>query len=169
MMHILSCVLPILLASSAAGESPREWVDSSTGHRVIRLSDEPGSASLYFHQNAYTASGDKMVISTRDGLSVINLRTRKIEPLHEGRAGNVIVGKKTRQVFYLRGDSVYATNLDTRATREITKLPSEIRGGSGFAVNADETLLAGSYVEGGQRPAPPSQPQGSPQPQVPGQ
>jgi hypothetical protein len=33
---------------------PREGIDPDTGHRVVRLSDEPGSQSLYFHQNAYT-------------------------------------------------------------------------------------------------------------------
>ena len=42
---------------------PREWIEA-TGHRVVRLSDEPGTASLYFHQNPYTAKGDKMVVST---------------------------------------------------------------------------------------------------------
>src|SRR5262249_2575366 len=41
-------------ASDLANEPPREWIDPSTGHRVIRLSTEPGSSSLYFHQNAYT-------------------------------------------------------------------------------------------------------------------
>jgi len=29
-------------------QPPREWIDPDTGHRVIRLSEEPGSASLYF-------------------------------------------------------------------------------------------------------------------------
>jgi oligogalacturonide lyase len=112
------------------------------------LSDSPGSASLYFHQNQYTGEGDKMVFSTREGLSTVNLKTLKIEPIVEGRAGKLIVGKKTRQVFYMIGDAVYATHLDTKATRTIATSP-ELRGGSGFAVNADETLLAGSFVEGG--------------------
>lgn len=127
---------------------PREWIDPATGHRVLRLSDAPGSASLYFHQNQYTGDGDKMVFTTREGLSTINLKTRKIEPIVEGRAGKVIVGKKTRQVFYMISDTVYAANLDTKATRAIATRP-ELRAASGFAVNADETLLAGSYVEGG--------------------
>ena len=143
-----------------AKEPPAGWVEA-TGHRVIRLSREPGSSSFYFHQNAYTAAGDKLVISTRRGLSAIDLKTGKIEPVVEGRAGSVVVGKKTRQVFYLKGDTVYATQLDTRATREVAKLPPEVRGGSGLAVNADETLLAGSAndskgnTEGSPRPAPP--------------
>jgi oligogalacturonide lyase len=132
--------------SQNVAEPPLEWIEPS-GHRVIRLSREPGTSSFYFHQNAYTASGDKMVVSTRQGLATLNLRTRQIEPLVDGRAGQVIVGKRTRQAFYIRDGSVYATHLDTRVTRQITKLPAEIRGGSGLAVNADETLLAGSYVE----------------------
>jgi len=136
---------------SPAAEPPLEWVDPATGHRVIRLSREPGSASLYFHQNAYTAEGDKLLITTPRGLSTINLKTGKIEPVVEGRASNAVVGRKTRQVFYLQGDTVYVTHLDTRVTREIVKRP-ELRSGSGLAVNADETLLAGSFIEGGQRP-----------------
>ena len=133
---------------------PRSWVDPATGHRVVRLTETPGSASLYFHQNQYTASGDKMVFSTREGLSTINLRTRQIEKIVEGRAGKVIVGSKTRQVFYMIDDVVYATDLDSKTSRVIAKRP-ELRAASGFAVNADETLLAGSYVID---PAPPQAP-----------
>ena len=61
--------LVLLVATSASvvvrssQESvPREWIDSDTGHRVVRLSDEPGSQSLYFHQNAYTPDGTKLVM-----------------------------------------------------------------------------------------------------------
>src|SRR4051794_40248036 len=78
---------------------PAEWVEPS-GHRVIRLTPASGGSSFYFHQNGYTASGDKLVISTRGGLAAIDLKTRKVEPVTEGRVGNVVVGKKTRQVFY---------------------------------------------------------------------
>jgi oligogalacturonide lyase len=126
------------------GELPTEWIEPATGHRVIRLSPDSGGSSFYFHQNAYTANGDKLVFSTRNGLVTVDLKTRKIAPLVEGRAGSVVVGKKTRQVFYTRGSTIYSTHLDTKETRTIAKLPSELRGGSGLAVNADETLLAGS-------------------------
>jgi oligogalacturonide lyase len=137
---------------AAANEPPVEWVEPS-GHRVVRLSREPGSVSLYFHQNAYTASGDKLLITTRSGLSTVDLRTRAIEPVVEGRAGMIVVGRKTRQVFYTRGDTVCATHLDTHATREIVKLPPEMHPGSGFGLTADEALLAGSYVVRDGRPA----------------
>ena len=132
--------------NTAAVEPPIEWVEPETGHRVIRLSREPGSASLYFHQNAYTESGDKLVILTPKGISTIDLKTGKIELIVEGRTSNLVIGRKTRQVFYLKDGAVFTTHLDSHATREIVKKP-ELRSGSGFAVNAEETLLGGSFVE----------------------
>jgi oligogalacturonide lyase len=168
--------IPILLtitfvvAIAHAQEPPREWIDPDTGHRIVRLSDEPGSSTFYFHQNGYTATGDKLVFSTRSGLSTYNFKTKQIEQIVEGRAGNVIVGRKTRKVFYLKDDSVFETDIDTKATREIVK-DARLRSGSGFAVNADETLLGGSMVVGEVpaefRPQAPSAPQPTPTP-IPG-
>ncbi len=137
------------LQSTSQTEPPLEWVEPETGNGVRRLSREPGSASLYFHQNAYTATGDKLVITTPKGISTIELKTGKIELVVEGRAGSLIVGRKTRQVFYIKDGAVMATHLDTKQTRTITNKP-ELRTGSGLAVNADETLLGGSFVEDGQ-------------------
>ena len=124
---------------------PREWVES-TGHRVVRLSEEAGTASLYFHQNPYTAKGDKMVVSTPQGLAAITLSTRAITPIVEGRVSNLVVGGRTRQAFYLKNAVVYATNVDTGATRKILE-DARLRGGSGFGISADEKLLAGSFVK----------------------
>jgi len=133
-------------------EVPREWIDPDTGHRVVRLSDEPGSASLYFHQNPYTPDGQKLLITTPTGLSSIDLKTRAIEKVVAGRVGVIIVGRKTGQVYYtrtvtdnnVRTTTVYATDLNTKATREIVKLPP---AASVSTVNADETLLAGTIDE----------------------
>jgi oligogalacturonide lyase len=151
----------------AQSEAPKEWIDPDTGHRVVRLSDEPGSASLYFHQNAYTPDGQKLLITTPTGLSTINLKTHAIEKIVDGRVGVIIVGKKTGQVYYtrtvttnnVRSTTVYATDLNTKATREIAKLPPAT---SVSTVNADETLLAGTIdeklaaaIKEGRTPAPP--------------
>lgn len=155
-----SIPLLILLAIASAArqiapvaEPPLEWIERETGHRVVRLSREPGTASLYFHQNAYTASGDKLVVTTPKGIATIELKTGKIELIVEGRASSLVVGRKTRQVFYIKDGAVMATHLDTKATRQIVKRP-ELRTGSGLAVNADETLLGGSFIEGGAQPPP---------------
>jgi oligogalacturonide lyase len=158
MKNTLRClVLLNLLALTALaqqGEPPLDWIDSDTGHRVIRLSREAGTASLYFHQNAYTASGDKLVVTTPKGIATISLKpgeltTGKIELIVAGRTSNLIVGRKTRQAFYLKDGAVMATHLDTKATREIIR-NAALRTGSGFAINADETLLGGSMIESGQ-------------------
>lgn len=125
-------------------EIPREWIDADTGHRVIRLSDEPGSQSLYFHQNAYTPDGEKLIITTPTGLSTINLKTRAIEKVVEGRVNVIITGKKTGNVYYTKDCVVYATDLNTKATREVAKLATR---GSVATVNADETLLGGAITE----------------------
>jgi oligogalacturonide lyase len=154
--YLLGPVIYLLINGGAPAQSPLpdrppvEWVEP-TGHRVLRLTDESGGSSLYFHQNPYTASGDKMIIANRGGLSTINLKTRKIEPVVEERASNVVVGKKTRSVFYMRGSTIYATHLDTRETRTVATLPSELRMGSGLAVNATETMLSGSAHDPGAR------------------
>jgi len=124
---------------------PREWIDPDTQHRVIRLSDEPGSQSLYFHQNAYTPNGEKLVITTPTGLSTIDLKTRTVEKILEGRVNLIMTGKKTGHAYYVRAGAVYAVDLTTKETREIGKLPPR---GSIRTVNADETLLAGTITEG---------------------
>lgn len=142
LIGLIGIVLPAFVR--AAPESPTEWIDPATGHRIVQLSREPGSASLYFHQNAYTAEGDKLLITTPSGLSTVNLKTHEIEHVVDAPAGQPIVGKHSRQVYYLRERDVFATNLDTKATRNIGTLP--FRSNAGLTVNADETLLAGSCV-----------------------
>jgi oligogalacturonide lyase len=152
-LAIAACAIQVL-----AQQPPKEWIDHDTGHRVVRLTDEPGSQSLYFHQNPYTATGDKMVFTSPTGLYAYDFKSGKSKLLVEGRTGSLVVGPKTRQAYYFKGDSVFATSLDTGETRLILKR-AELRTGSGFGLNADETLLGGSYVEGGRQfvnPTPPA-------------
>ncbi len=129
----------------AAAEPPKSWVDPDTGHRVVRLTDEPGSASLYFNQNGYTADGKEMVYTTPEGISALELASGKPHSVVKGQARIVVTGHKTQNVYYLRGDELFATNVDTLETRDIGKMP---RRGGIATINADETLAAGSYIEG---------------------
>src|SRR6266567_3281068 len=94
--------VPRPMLAQGGKEIPREWIDPDTGHRIIRLSDENGSQSLYFHQNAYTPDGKKLVITTPTGLSTIDLQTRAIDKVVEGRVNIIIVGRKTGQVYYIK-------------------------------------------------------------------
>jgi oligogalacturonide lyase len=140
-----------MTASALAADAPTEWVDPDTGHRVVRLSREPETASLYFHQNAFTAEGDKMLIAEPRGLSTFDLKTREIKLVVPGfvyrvrGSSGVEVGRKTRHVYYEKDGAIWATHLDTLATRQLAKLPPDT---SMSAINADETLAVGVIYEG---------------------
>jgi oligogalacturonide lyase len=140
------CVLALCArADVATNQSPTEWIDPDTGHRVVQLSHEPGSESLYFNLNPFTPDGRKMVITTPDGIAMIDLQTRKVENIVAGRAHVIIVGRKTGQIYYgTTNRTVFAVDPVTKVTRTIVTLP---RGEQVATVNADETLLAGTVTE----------------------
>jgi oligogalacturonide lyase len=132
------------LVATAQQAPPKEWIDPDTGHRIVRLTEEPGSASLYFNQNSYTPDGKSMIFTTPSGISVLDLATRQAKQVVSGRVRVIVTGHKTRSVFYIQDNAVYSANLDTLVTRRIAGLPAK---GSISTVNADETLLAGTYEE----------------------
>ena len=150
-------ILPLLShaadTSSSSGDLRDEWIDPDTGHRVIRLSRVPGrSESFYFHQNAFSPDGDKFVFSNmsdggRNRLFVLDWATRKTEPLTDAGAASAVVSQKRPIVYYQRAGALYSTHINTRETKKIADLP---RGWSAGTVNADDTLLAGTFVDGGQ-------------------
>src|SRR3954452_21190988 len=77
----------------AAADLPGEWIDAQTGHRVIRLSREDGTQSLYFNQNAYTADGKKLIVTTAGGgIATIALATRAVKPLVAGPVSVLLAG-----------------------------------------------------------------------------
>lgn len=149
---ILLALLPLMRGGSAAGARntpapPKSWIDPQTGHRVVRLTDEPGSASLYFNDNACAPDGKEMVYSTPNGISAIDLSTFKTRPVVAGHVRIIVAGYKTQTVYYLKDQSLYAANIDTGAERKVADLPAPAARGIA-TVNADETLAAGSYIEG---------------------
>jgi oligogalacturonide lyase len=132
---------------AVAGDPPREWIDKATGHRIVRLSDKAGQMSFYFHQNGYTKEGDKMVFYAPNGLLAHTFKTRSNERIVDGTARHAVVGKKSRKVYYLKDDTAYETDIDTKVTRIIAR-DARLGSGSGFAINADETMLGGSMITG---------------------
>jgi oligogalacturonide lyase len=171
MRHLAAAALVALLitppAPAADSEPPTEWIDPDTHHRIVRLSKEPGTASLYFHQNSYSPDGKKLIVTTPSGISTIELTTRKITRIAKGDVRVMVTGRKSGNVYYTRPDEqdsaarwVYATHMDTLKTRRIAKIPR----GNVVNVNADETLLLGSWVDGKEIEVgpPPSTPQVGP-------
>jgi oligogalacturonide lyase len=158
-MKLPSWLLVVVFALSASlsllaeQEPPTTWIDPDTGHRVIRLTREPNSASLYFNENGYTPDGRQMIYTTPEGISVLDLATFNTRSIVVGRVRTIVVGHKTPTVYYIkplspdrpREGSLYCTNIETGETRKLADLP---RRGSISAINADETLAAGTYIEG---------------------
>jgi hypothetical protein len=97
--------------SAVAGEPPTDWIDPDTGHRIVRLSSEPGTMSLYFHQDAFTRDGKGMIVIAPGGLAVIDLATRENRLIVPGMkyrpqsSSGIEVGEKTGRVYYARGIS----------------------------------------------------------------
>ena len=141
------CLLPTLMltlaSSHAAGQveaPPTDWIDAATGHRVIRLSEDEGGSSLYFHQNSYTPKGDKFIFDTRAGIAVVDLTKLgegpvKPEVVVPG-ARAISTAWRTPDVYYRKDRALWATNLETKAERKVAT-------GRGTVVNADETLVIG--------------------------
>jgi oligogalacturonide lyase len=153
-------VLSLLLTTSFASELRNDWVDPDTGHRVVRLSRVPGdSQSLYFHNNEFTASGDKLVYEnggsdktrTQRGfwtnrIYVYDFNNQKSELLTDNGGKVILVEPNSRKVYHQRSNTLFATHLDTRETKTLAQLPLRWRIS---AINSDETLGAGTFVEGG--------------------
>lgn len=152
-----SGILALALAAHFAGAAtpPATWVDKDTGHRVWRLTPEPGSSALYFNYNAFTPDGKSMVYNAPDGIHALDMASRKtrlLVPAGGGLGGPhaISVGQKTNTVFYTKTDpvtrasSVWSASFDTGESRKLVDLPSGMRVDS---INADETLAAGTYEE----------------------
>ncbi|MEF2072246.1 oligogalacturonate lyase family protein [Consotaella aegiceratis] len=147
--------------SNATGESsPENWVDDSTGHRIVRLSSEPGTKALYFNQNGYTPEGDILIVHSPSGISGINLATREQKPILERPNIKLLfTGRKTRRVYFTKlqpggTDSDAEATPDKPLTIEAVDVDSgevsdvaTITRGSIASINCDETLLLGSFAE----------------------
>ena len=128
----------------STAEPPKSWIDPDTGHRVIRLTREPGSDSFYFNYNAFTPDGKKMALITPgSGIGVIDLATFEEKSLVKGPAKTIIVGSKTPTLYYTKptADPYFSTlwcvNLDSGESRKLADLP---RRATVVTINADETL-----------------------------
>ena len=144
-MRAVWLMLALSVARLWGAEPPASWIDPDTHHRVVRLTSEPGSASLYFNQDSYTADGKKMIYTTPDGISAVDLATFAAKPVVAGKVRVIATGWKTANVYYWKDGAIYSTDVDTGATRKILNPPARA---SVATINADETLLAGTYVVG---------------------
>jgi oligogalacturonide lyase len=150
---------PLLLVQAAAillviplvaqeKSPPRTWVDKDTGHRVYRLTDEPGSSALYFNFDAYTPDGRQMVYTSPAGIHMLELGTRHTRLLvpAQGKSRRIVaVGRVTGAVYFSEMSSdglstIYSANSSTGTVRNLVTLPPRA---TVVTINADETLASG--------------------------
>ncbi|HVS53331.1 MAG TPA: oligogalacturonate lyase family protein [Opitutaceae bacterium] len=91
----------------AADEPRTDWIDPDTGHRIIRLSTEPGSSTLYFHDNSYSPQGDKYMFTAPSGVMLVDLATLGKEPVKpqlivDGGRGPYMA-RRAREVYFVKG------------------------------------------------------------------
>ena len=140
----MRCMRVLILAAvfAAFGASlqvqpavPTDWIDPATGHRIVRLTDDAGGSTLYFHDNAFSPEGDKLMFGTPRGIAVVY-----VAKIGAGAKPEIVVAasrsgyfaRRTREIYFTSGGKVMAMNVDTKATREVP----HARG----LINADETL-----------------------------
>jgi oligogalacturonide lyase len=179
MKNIISsiCILSIVLNSvisfaqpvmeTGGQKMPDEWIDKTTGHKVIKLTRRQGSnMSFYFHNNPFvdnkmifygtdyqnSAKNDSVkqetgnVTAGNKQLYSVDLNTLKIEQLTFQRSpmNGEIVAPKNHLVYYQIKDSIFSTNINTKETKIVYVFPADFKAGI-TTLNSNETLLAGAW------------------------
>ena len=144
----------LVVTEAHSAEAPTDWIDSVTGHRVVRLSSDAGTRSLYFHQNSLTPDGRFVIAEGTAGIVAIEIATRKNTLIVPGKVRALFVGRKTGLVYFSRSEG--AGNSEQQTPTSIFTVPvtggkprriAQIERGFIGSVNADETLLLGVYAE----------------------
>src|SRR2546427_5381213 len=82
--------------------SPKEWIDAETGHRVVRLTDDAGGSTLYFHDNAFSPEGDTLMLNTPNGIAIVDVAKIGTSgaqlPVVASRARGGYVARRTREI-----------------------------------------------------------------------
>ena len=128
-MHVLNSLLALgcLTALAGAQEPSSHWVDPETGHRVVRLSDQAGSSTLYFHDNSYSPEGDKLMFNTPAGVATVDVAKigapdLKVEVVIPGVRGGHFA-RQTREIYSggsRGGRGLIAVNVDTKQMRQVS-------------------------------------------------
>ena len=101
--------------------APTDWVDAATGHRVVRLTDDGGGSTLYFHDNAFSPEGDKLMFNTPGGIAVVEVAKIGTPAARAGdrRAGarGGYFARRSREILQHAGNAAGAASKPTTSTR----------------------------------------------------
>jgi oligogalacturonide lyase len=137
-------ILLVILAGRfalAADVGPSDWIDPDTGHRIIRLSAQNGSRTLYFHDNSYTPEGDKLIFNTPSGVAVVDITQLGFAPVQMEivtQGGGAIMARRSREVYVTRGGRAGSTTQpEAQAAIATPGRSFGARAGPVYAVNVD--------------------------------
>jgi len=157
----LSTPLAALIAAGLLGRQvppPREWIDPDTGHRVVRLTDEAGGSTLYFHDNAFSPEGDRLMFNTPAGIAVVDVgkigtADLKADVVVAGGRGGYFA-RRTREIYFTAPNGVRAVHVDTRVARDVAHARGLINADATLSVvkNAAAADPAGAYPRPAVRP-----------------
>src|SRR5713101_9954112 len=86
------------------GPSLTAWIDAESGHRVVRLTDDAGGSTLYFHDNAFSPEGDKLMFNTPNGIAIVDVAkigtSRAQLDIAASRARGGYFARRTREIYY---------------------------------------------------------------------
>lgn len=146
-------VTPLKLKAQATVSHPApvapprvSWIDKNTGHKIIQLTPERGSRGLYFNENAFTSDGKEMVYIVGQSVRVLNLASHETHLLVSGLIVSFVVARKAPVVYFMRpkDTTLYAVGVDSGQITKLAELPQRALIST---LNADETLVAGTYTE----------------------
>ena len=139
--------------TKADAEENFSWIDPATGHRIVRLTDEAGLDSPYFHQNAFTPSGEGVVLYDTHTLWLYDRVKGSKHALYHWddpakKFSGVVVAHRSAHVYFIADAAIWVVELHTFHQTRITTIPREWARVSSLTINENETALAGVYTEG---------------------
>ena len=147
-------------------QPPRDWIDRDTGHHAVRLTDDAGGSTLYFHDNAFSPDGDTLMVNTPNGIAVIDVAKigtdgAKLQIVAPGARGGYFA-RRTREIYFddaanaggRGGGTLKAVNIDTRRIRGVPNARGLVNADESLSVvkNANAADLDGKYARPPTRP-----------------
>ena len=150
---VLVTLLAAGMVSQLQDPLPKDWIDRDTGHRVVRLTGDAGGSTLYFHDNAFSPEGDRLIFNTPDGIAILDVAKIGTDAAPAAviapRARGGYFARRTREIYYNdnpRG-AVVAVNVDTKRARDVPYARGLINAGETLSVvkNANATDPDGTH------------------------
>lgn len=148
---VAAAATPVL--ADVSKDLPKDWIDKDTGHRIVRLSSQDHSQSLYFNFPAFSPDGRWMVFNTPAGISLTDMTTLAEKVLYTG-AMEAFCVSAAQPLVYARKRGFVKDDMkpDPIEYFSIHMLTGEVKSiatvdhGYIASVNADDTLMVGTWA-----------------------